>query len=85
MSFLSCFQSSSSEIIYNDMPAIALPKLKSITAKVKQTFCAMFTTFGLKACLEITSLNAGFIRNCPLYKLFGDHRVIVAVKPGKIH
>ncbi|KAJ8408505.1 hypothetical protein AAFF_G00259190 [Aldrovandia affinis] len=75
--------SRSSEIIYNNMPAIAMPKLRSISAKVEQNFCAMFTTFGLKACLEITSLNAGFIRDCPLYKLVGEHRVIVAVKPAE--
>lgn len=60
-----------------------MPKLKGISAKVKETYCAMFTTVGLKACIELASENAAFIRNSPLYKLVGNHKFIVAVKPGK--
>ncbi|KAJ8376408.1 hypothetical protein SKAU_G00069880 [Synaphobranchus kaupii] len=70
--------SKSSEIIYNASPE---PKLKAISARVQETFCAMFTTFGLKACLELTSQNAAFLKNCPLYKLVGDHAIMICVKP----
>ncbi|KAJ8408504.1 hypothetical protein AAFF_G00259180 [Aldrovandia affinis] len=79
--FLPGSLSRSSEIIYNDMPAIAMPKMRSISAKVQETICAMSTTFGLKACIDIASRNAAFLRNSPLYKLVGEHVFIVAIKP----
>lgn len=45
--------------------------------------CAAIATFGIKACTEIESQNAAFIRDCPLYAIIGRHAVMVEVAPGK--
>ncbi|XP_061095840.1 vitellogenin-like isoform X1 [Conger conger] len=74
--------SRSSEILYPDMAAKAEPKLKGISATVQEAYCAMLSTFGFKACLEVASQNAAFMRNSPLYTLIGKHAVTVAIKPA---
>ena len=67
------------------MAAKAEPQLKAISATVQKTYCAMSSTFGFTACLEVASQNAAFMRNSPLYTLIGKHAVIVAIKPGNIN
>ncbi|KAJ8376406.1 hypothetical protein SKAU_G00069860 [Synaphobranchus kaupii] len=74
--------SRSSEIIYSDVAANAGPKLKAISATVQKKFCAMFSTFGLTACIDVESQNAAFMRDSPLYTLVGKHAIIVAIKPA---
>ncbi|KAI4828435.1 hypothetical protein KUCAC02_022529 [Chaenocephalus aceratus] len=64
--------SASSEIIPIDLP-------KAFEKKV----CAEMKTFGIKACTEIESRNAAFIRNCPLYAMIGKHAVTVEVAPAE--
>lgn len=76
------FQSASSEIISVDLPqkitnALKLPKA------FKKRMCAAIETFGVKACTEIESRNAAFIRDCPLYAIVGNHAIMVEVAPGK--
>lgn len=76
-----CLQSASSEIIPVDVPS------KIVKRKIPRAFerkmCAAFETFGIKACTEIESHNAAFIRDCPLYAIIGKHAVLVDVAPGK--
>lgn len=75
-------QSASSEIIPVDLPIKTVHKLKLPRAFEKK-MCAAIETFGIKACTEIESRNAAFIRNCPLYAIIGKHAVLVEVAPGK--
>ncbi|XP_033936659.1 vitellogenin-2-like [Pseudochaenichthys georgianus] len=70
-SSLASSTSASSEIIPIDLP-------KAFEKKV----CAQMKTFGIKACTEIKSRNAAFIRNCPLYAMIGKHAVTVEVTPA---
>ncbi|XP_041790599.1 vitellogenin-2-like [Chelmon rostratus] len=73
--------SASSEIIPVDLPRRIVSKLKYPKAFVKK-MCAAIETFGLKACTEIESRNAAFIRDCPLYAMIGKHAVLVEVAPA---
>nr|AAZ17416.1 vitellogenin B [Morone americana] len=73
--------SASSEIIPVDLPRNIASKLKLPKAFQKK-MCAAMETFGIKACTEIESRNAAFIRDCPLYAIIGRHAVMVEVAPA---
>lgn len=75
-------QSASSEIIPVDLPRTIASQLKFPKAFEKK-MCATVETFGIKACTEIESRNAAFIKNCPLYAMIGKHAVLVEIAPGK--
>lgn len=75
-------QSSSSEIIPVDLPRKIASQLK-LPKGFEKRMCAAIETFGIKACTEIESRNAVFIRDCPLYAMIGKHAVSVEVAPGK--
>uniref|UniRef100_UPI0037E7E08B vitellogenin-2-like n=1 Tax=Semicossyphus pulcher TaxID=241346 RepID=UPI0037E7E08B len=80
-SSLSGSMSASSEIIPVDLPREIASKLKLPRAFEKK-MCAAIETFGIKACTEIESRNAAFIRDCPLYAIIGKHAVLVEVAPA---
>uniref|UniRef100_A0A8D3DU92 Vitellogenin domain-containing protein n=1 Tax=Scophthalmus maximus TaxID=52904 RepID=A0A8D3DU92_SCOMX len=48
----------------------------------EKKMCAVIETFGVKACTEIESRNAAFIRDCPLYAMIGKHAILVEVSPA---
>ncbi|XP_029905195.1 vitellogenin-2-like [Myripristis murdjan] len=48
----------------------------------ERKMCAASETFGVKACAEIESRNAAFIRESPLYAMIGKHAVFVEVAPA---
>ncbi|XP_049910405.1 vitellogenin-2-like isoform X2 [Epinephelus moara] len=73
--------SASSEIIPVDLPSKITRKLK-LTKAFEKKMCAEIETFGIKACTEIESRNAAFIRDCPLYAMIGKHAVLVEVAPA---
>ncbi|XP_074525154.1 vitellogenin-2-like [Halichoeres trimaculatus] len=73
--------STSSEILHVDLPRKIIDKLKLPRAFEKK-MCAAFETFGIKACTEIESRNAAFIKDCPLYAIIGKHAVFVEVAPA---
>ncbi|XP_047442875.1 vitellogenin-2-like [Mugil cephalus] len=73
--------SMSSEIIPADLSRQTARILKAPKAFQKK-MCAAIETFGFKACTEIESHNAAFIRNCPLYALIGKHAVFVKIAPA---
>ncbi|XP_063747534.1 vitellogenin-2-like [Eleginops maclovinus] len=73
--------SASSEIIPVDLPSKIASQLNLLKAFEKK-LCAQIATFGIKACTEIESRNAAFIRNCPLYAMIGKHAVTVEVAPA---
>ncbi|KAK5907202.1 hypothetical protein CesoFtcFv8_005079 [Champsocephalus esox] len=73
--------SASSEIIPIDRPSKMTSQLNRLKAFEKKV-CAEMKTFGIKACTEIKSRNAAFIRNCPLYAMIGKHAVTVEVAPA---
>lgn len=75
-------QSASSEIIPMDLPLKIVQQMK-IPKAFEKKLCAAIETFGIKACTEIESRNAAFIRDCPLYAMIGKHAVSVEVAPGK--
>lgn len=79
--FVLVLQSASSEIL-SDLPRKIVNKLKLPKAFEKK-MCAVIETFGVKACTEIESRNAAFIRDCPLYAMIGKHAILVEVSPGK--
>uniref|UniRef100_A0A8D3C373 Phosvitin n=1 Tax=Scophthalmus maximus TaxID=52904 RepID=A0A8D3C373_SCOMX len=72
--------SASSEIL-SDLPRKIVNKLKLPKAFEKK-MCAVIETFGVKACTEIESRNAAFIRDCPLYAMIGKHAILVEVSPA---
>ncbi|KAM7011967.1 LOW QUALITY PROTEIN: vitellogenin 2 [Tautogolabrus adspersus] len=74
-------QSESSEIMPLDLPRKIASQLKLLRA-FKKKMCAVIETFGIKACTEIESRNAAFIRHCPLYAMIGKHAVFVEVSPA---
>ncbi|XP_034002721.1 vitellogenin-2-like [Trematomus bernacchii] len=49
----------------------------------EKKLCAEIKTFGIKACTEIKSRNALFIKSCPLYAMIGKHAVTVEVAPAE--
>lgn len=75
-------QSQSSEILPADLPRKIANRLRSSKAYERKK-CAAFETFGIKACADIESHNAAFIRDCPLYAIIGRHAVLVEIAPGK--
>lgn len=75
-------QSASSEIIPVDLPRKIASQLK-LPKGFEKRMCAAIETFGIKACTEIESRNAVFIRDCPFYAMIGKHAVSVEVAPGK--
>ncbi|XP_070687930.1 vitellogenin-2-like [Pempheris klunzingeri] len=48
----------------------------------ERKMCAAIETFGIKACTEIESRNAAFLRDCPLYAMIGKHAVLVEIAPA---
>uniref|UniRef100_A0A8D0AQ40 Vitellogenin-2-like n=1 Tax=Sander lucioperca TaxID=283035 RepID=A0A8D0AQ40_SANLU len=76
---ISSFASSlsvSSEILPVDLPS------RIVRKAFEKKMCAVIETFGIKACTEIESRNAAFIKNCPFYTIIGKHAVIVEVAPA---
>ena len=76
------FQSRSSEIIPVDLPDKIVQKVKTLKAFFEKKMCAAYETFGIKACADIESHNAAFIRDSALYSLIGKHAVNVEVASG---
>uniref|UniRef100_A0A4W5M2T2 Uncharacterized protein n=1 Tax=Hucho hucho TaxID=62062 RepID=A0A4W5M2T2_9TELE len=72
--------SRSSEIIYSDLPSNFKPIIKEIAVQLEKTICA--ERLGVKACLEVASENAAFIRNTLFYNMIGKHSVLISVKPS---
>ncbi|XP_060889626.1 vitellogenin 2 [Labrus mixtus] len=63
---------------FESIPTVLPSQLKLLKA-FKKKMCAVIETFGIKACTEIESHNAAFIRHCPLYSMIGKHAVVVEV------
>uniref|UniRef100_A0A668A1Y2 Uncharacterized protein n=1 Tax=Myripristis murdjan TaxID=586833 RepID=A0A668A1Y2_9TELE len=80
-SSLASAMSRSSEIIPVDLPSKITYKMRSPRA-FERKMCAASETFGVKACAEIESRNAAFIRESPLYAMIGKHAVFVEVAPA---
>lgn len=80
--YVAFLQSASSEVLPVDVPS-KIVKNRKIPRAFEKKMCAAFETFGIKACTEIESRNAAFIRDCPLYAIIGKHAVLVDVAPGK--
>ncbi|XP_056132380.1 vitellogenin-2-like [Lampris incognitus] len=74
--------SKSSEILPVDLPNKIIKKMKIIKGLFERKMCAQSETFGIKACTEIESQNAAFIKDCPLYAMIGKHALIVGVSPA---
>ncbi|KAK6270453.1 hypothetical protein J4Q44_G00393110, partial [Coregonus suidteri] len=72
--------SRSSEIINSDLPSNFKPIIKAIAVQLEKTICA--ERLGVKACFEVASMNASFIRNTVFYNMIGNHSVIIALKPS---
>nr|SOX60631.1 vitellogenin Ab [Solea senegalensis] len=70
----------SSELISDDLPRKLVNRLKLPVAYEKK-MCAAIEVFGIKACTEVQSRNAAFIRDSPLYAIIGKHAVMVEVSP----
>ncbi|KPP59788.1 vitellogenin 1-like, partial [Scleropages formosus] len=49
--------------------------------QMDKKWCVTMANLGQQACAKITSQNAGFVRNSPLYKLIGEYSVTLDVKP----
>uniref|UniRef100_A0A3P8VY26 Vitellogenin-2-like n=1 Tax=Cynoglossus semilaevis TaxID=244447 RepID=A0A3P8VY26_CYNSE len=77
----SSHESASSEIL-SALPRHVVNKM-SIPKAYEKKMCAAIATFGIKACTEIESQNAAFIRDCPLYAIIGRHAVMVEVAPAE--
>ncbi|XP_034035813.1 vitellogenin-2-like [Thalassophryne amazonica] len=71
--------SSSSEILAGDNQSKITQKALKLFEK-KQ--CAAAETFGIKACAEMTSLNAASFRYTPLYAIIGNHALSVEIGPA---
>lgn len=65
-----------------DLPKNIIKNINLNTAFTKR-MCGELETFGIKACTEIESRNAAYIKDCPLYAIIGKHVFIVEVTPGK--
>uniref|UniRef100_A0A4W5M780 Vitellogenin domain-containing protein n=1 Tax=Hucho hucho TaxID=62062 RepID=A0A4W5M780_9TELE len=52
----------------------------SFAGSLEKTICA--ERLGVKACLEVASENAAFIRNTLFYNMIGKHSVLISVKPS---
>ncbi|KAL3047365.1 hypothetical protein OYC64_021558 [Pagothenia borchgrevinki] len=73
--------SASSEIIPVDLTSKMASQL-NLPKPFEKKLCAEIKTFGIKACTEIESRNALFIRYSPLYAMIGKHAVTVEVSPA---
>nr|XP_061832120.1 vitellogenin-2-like isoform X2 [Nerophis lumbriciformis] len=71
-------ESVSSEIIFGDVPS----KMNKLIRIVEKKFCGESETFGIKACTEINSRSAAFIRDVPLYAVIGKHAALLEVRPA---
>ncbi|XP_059196629.1 vitellogenin-2-like [Centropristis striata] len=80
-SSLAAGMSASSEIIPVDLPSKIARKVK-LPKMFEKKMCAQIETFGIKACTEIESRNAAFIKDCALYAVIGSHAVSVEVAPA---
>ncbi|XP_067252451.1 vitellogenin [Chanodichthys erythropterus] len=54
------------------MPPAEEPELRTSTP-VHRTLCSVVPHIGVKACMEIMSCNADFIKNTTLYNMIGQH------------
>uniref|UniRef100_A0A3Q3AFJ4 Vitellogenin-2-like n=1 Tax=Kryptolebias marmoratus TaxID=37003 RepID=A0A3Q3AFJ4_KRYMA len=73
--------SASSEILPDNMARSTVSKMKLPRAFWKK-LCVATQTFGIKACAEIESHNATFLKNTPLYTIMGKHAVYIKVSPA---
>nr|AKK31327.1 vitellogenin B [Larimichthys crocea] len=80
-SSLASDMSASSELIPTDLPKKVARQLK-LPRVFEKKMCAQIETFGIKACTEIESRNAAFIKDCPLYAIIGKHAIMVEVVPA---
>ncbi|XP_053712740.1 vitellogenin-2-like [Synchiropus splendidus] len=71
---------SSSEIIVGDV-SVEFKNRREHSTCLEKKMCAIFETFGLKACADIESHNAAFIRHSPLYFVVGKHSLLFEVIP----
>uniref|UniRef100_A0A3Q1GRI3 Vitellogenin-2-like n=1 Tax=Acanthochromis polyacanthus TaxID=80966 RepID=A0A3Q1GRI3_9TELE len=81
-SSLASGMSASSKIIPDDLPRRISRKQKPFRP-YKKKMCAESETFGLKACTEVESYSAVFLRESPLYAIIGNHTAQVKVKPAR--
>ena len=65
-----------------DLPENIIKKI-NLNAAFAKKMCGELETFGIKACTEIESWNAAFLKDSPLYAIIGKHVLIVEVAPGK--
>nr|XP_054608292.1 vitellogenin-2-like isoform X2 [Nothobranchius furzeri] len=73
--------SASSEILSVNMRNPIINNFKLPRAFAKK-FCIAAQTFGIKACTEIESRTATFIRNSPIYAIIGNHTVHAKMYPA---
>uniref|UniRef100_A0A8C6Q637 Phosvitin n=1 Tax=Nothobranchius furzeri TaxID=105023 RepID=A0A8C6Q637_NOTFU len=73
--------SASSEILSVNMRNPIINNFKLPRAFAKK-FCIAAQTFGIKACTEIESRTATFIRNSPIYAIVGNHTVHAKMYPA---
>ncbi|XP_061883865.1 vitellogenin-2-like isoform X2 [Entelurus aequoreus] len=71
-------ESVSSEIIFGDVPS----KMNKLIRVIEKKFCGESETFGIKACTEMKSRSAAFIRDVPLYAVLGKHAALLEVRPA---
>ncbi|KAM3876385.1 vitellogenin-like [Diretmus argenteus] len=81
-SSLAASMSRSSEILPVDLPNERTLKMKPLKTFFEKKMCAESVTFGIKACTEIESRNAAFIKACPLYAIVGKHAIFVELAPA---
>lgn len=62
-----------------DAKAVLKPKSTEFVKK----YCAKAVAIGLKGCFQLTTENAGSIRDAALYKLVGRHSVALSFKPSE--
>jgi len=58
------------------------PEMRTI-GPVHRTLCSVVPHIGVKACMEIMSCNADFIKNTTLYNMIGTHGVHITIARGK--
>ncbi|XP_037553993.1 vitellogenin 2 isoform X3 [Nematolebias whitei] len=71
----------SSESLPVNMKWSKMSKLK-VPRAFWRKLCVATQTFGIKACAEIESSNATFLKNTPLYAIMGKHAVNITVSPA---
>lgn len=71
-------QSRSSEVHVTEQ---ARPLVKSKVALIEKKYTAKI--LGLKGSVIMATKNAAFIRDIPLYRLVGNHYLVISIKPGK--